>query len=179
MTCGNGIMTNGSTGNASLTDYINDSILFRIISFLPFKERVKVERVSQSWRKASLTVNAKKQTALSIVGSNVNKNFNQNFCSYPQHRIYKLSDIIERTACLTDLRPVFRKVPRLKSLHLKADELDAIISSDEAVMIPTLLPELEHFSIIDDKIGANIYDDALNIISNLSSLIHLEVSYYC
>ena len=175
MCCPKGV-TNGTIGEVSLSDYVNESILSRIISLLSFRERVKVERVSQAWRKASLAVNAKKQTSLSIVGSKVNKNFNQNFCSYPQHRIYKLSDIIERTGSLTDMTPIFRKVPGLKSLHLKADELEPILTTEEAAAIPTLLPELEHLSIIDDKIGGNIYDDALDIIYNLKNLIHLEVS---
>ena len=178
MTIGNGVVTNGYIGDHSLTDYINDSVLARIIFFLPFRERVKVERVSQAWRRASLAVNAKKQTSLSIIGEKINKNFNQNFCSYPNHRIYKLSDIIEKNVYMTDMTTIFRKVPGLKSLHFKADEIEPILTSEEAESIPKLLPGLEHFSLIDDKIGANIYDDVLEIVRNLANLVHLEASYF-
>lgn len=165
-----------SLGSKSLDDYVDHNVLQKIIFFLSFKERVKVERVNHAWRQASLECNARTTTALSLIGCRTNKNFNQNFCSTPSHRIYKLMDIIVRSDSLEDLRDVLRRVPRLKSLHLKPDETEAILRDGEAAIIPQMLPELEHFSLSDDKIGANVYDDLIEIIQDMENLIHLEVS---
>ena len=160
----------------SLDDYADHNVLQRIIFFLSFKERVKVERVNQAWRRASLDCNARTTTALSFVGYKTNKNFNQNFCAEPTHRIYKLMDIIVRSDSLEDLKQVLKKVPHLKSLHLKPDETEPILRDGEALAIPELLPELEHFSLSDDKYGGNVYDDMIDIIQDMKNLIHLEVS---
>jgi Ran GTPase-activating protein (RanGAP) involved in mRNA processing and transport len=168
---------NNNTTTKSLDDYVDQNVLQRIIFFLPFKERVKVERVNQSWRKASLHCNAKTTTALSLIGYKTNKNFNQNFCSTPSHRIYKLFDIIVRSDSLDDLEKVLKRVPRLKSLHLKPDETEAILRDGEAVLIPRLLPDLEHFSLSDDKTGGNVYDDLIDLINQMPNLVHLEMKF--
>lgn len=164
------------TCEKSLDDYVDHRVLSRILSFLPFKDRVRVESVSHAWRSASLDSHRKHTTALSIIGHKVNKNFNQNFCTIPSHRIYKLTDIIVRTDGMTDLSSVLKKVPRLKSLHLKTGEYEPILMNGEAAKIPDLLPDLEHFSLSDDKIGANVYDDLIEIIKDMKNLVHLEVS---
>lgn len=161
----------------SINDYLNESAISRVMFFLPFRERVKCERVCKIWRKCSLEVNESKQTALCIMGETRNRNMNQNFCSSPVHRIYKLFDIIERNDRMTDIRPILKKVPNLRSLHLKADEYNPIVTSEEALDIPKLLPELEHFSFCDDRVGWNIYDDLVDTIAEMSNLIHLEFKF--
>lgn len=161
----------------SINDFLNESAISRVMFFLPFRERVKCERVCKMWRKCSLEVNAKKQTSLCIMGEKASKNMNQNFCSTGAHKISKLYDIIERNYRMTDIRPILQKVPNLRSLHLKADEYGPIVSTEEAMDIPKLLPELEHFSFCDDKCGFNIYDDLVDVIAEMSNLIHLEFKF--
>lgn len=163
----------------SICDLLDESVLSRVMFFLPFRERVKCERVSRLWRKVSLEVNAKQQTTLSIIGERVNKNINQNFCSTPSHKISKLYDIIERTDKMTDLTSVLKKVPNLRSLHLKADEMEPIMTSEEAQQIPKLLLCLEHFSLSDEKVGWNIYGELVDMVADMANLIHLEFKFPC
>lgn len=167
------------TNEKSLDDFVDDGVRQRILSFLPFKDRVRVESVSRAWRSASLDYNCKHTTSLSVIGYQVNRNFNQNFCTTASHRIHKLTDIIVRTDGMTDLSSVLKKVPRLKSLHLKVGEYEPILMNGEAAEIARLLPDLQHFSLSDDKIGANVYDDVIEIVEDMKNLVHLEVSLNC
>lgn len=172
-------MTFNESESICTYDALDESVLSRVMFFLPFRERVKCERVSRLWRKVSLEVNAKQQTTLSIIGERVNKNINQNYCSTPSHKISKLFDIIERTDKMTDLTLILKKVPNLRSLHLKADEIEPIMSEEEAHIIPKLLPELEHFSLCDEKVGWNIYGELVDMVTEMAQLIHLEFKFPC
>lgn len=163
--------------NESINKYLDESALSRVMYFLPFRERVKCERVCKVWRKCALEVSNSRQTSLSIMGEKVNKNMNQNFCATPAHRVSKLYDIVERTDSSVNLLSILSRVPNLKALHLKADDTSPVITSEEAKEIPKLLPQIEHFSFCDDKMGWNIYDDLVDVIAEMANLIHLEFKF--
>ena len=161
----------------SLTDFINDASLAHILYFLSFKDRIVCERVSKKFNQVSKDVNAMKQTSLSILGENVMENIIQNFCTHPHHRIWKSTDVIERGDAMEDIENILKKVPNLKALHFRADDLTPILKDGESVKISQLCPNLEHFSLIDDMIGTNVFNDFLPLVAGMKNLFHLEVRF--
>lgn len=151
--------------------------LFELFRWLPFKERVKCESVCKAWKELIEEVNATKQTALSFLGEAVNSNIVQNFCTNPVHRLWKTSDVIDRSHWMPDILLVLKKVPGLKALHLRADDFAPILRDGEAEEIGKLLPKLEHFSLIDDMIGTTIFNDSLKLIKSMPNLFHLEMRF--
>ena len=161
----------------TIFDYLKDDSIEYLLMYLPFKDRVKCERVSKKIRDLTMKVNATMQMTLSVVGEMVNqKGLIQNFCTHPRHRIWKDTCVIERTPWMTDILSILKKVPSLKGLHLRADDYAQILRHEESEGIGKLLPDIEHFSLIDDMLGVNIFNDALKIIQNMPNLFHLEVS---
>lgn len=164
----------------SIFEYIKEDCIGYMLMYLPFKERVKCERVSKKFKEIVEKTNATKQSTLSVIGEMVNqKGLIQNFCTHPHHRIWKETDVIERTPWLSDILSVIKRVPSLKGLHFRADDYAPILRHEEAEGIGKLLPKIEHFSLIDDMLGVNIFNDALKIIQHMPNLFHLEVSSCC
>lgn len=159
-------------------EFLERSNFKEIIRYLPIKERVKCERVSKKWCELITEVN-NSQTSMSIMGENVNTNITQNFCTHPQHRLWKHTHIVERNDWMTDISLVLKKVPNLKALHLRADDIQPILRDDEAEKIGKLLPNLEHFSLIDDYLGVDIFNDSIKMIKEMPNLFHLEMRFPC
>lgn len=156
--------------------YLDRECISEVIRFLPFRERVKCERVCKNFKSIIEEVNSKK-SSLSVLGEMVNSNIIQNFCTHPAHRLWKATDVLERTNWMPDITAVLKKVPGLKALHLRADDYQPILRNGEAAQIGRLLPCLEHFSLIDDFLGSTIFEDSMLLLNNMPNLYHLELRF--
>ncbi|KAI1300250.1 hypothetical protein HDE_03542 [Halotydeus destructor] len=160
-----------------INECLSDVCLAEVLHFLPFRERVKCERVCQKWRRNVLDINENKQSSLSIMGELITLNVIANFCTNPRHRIWKSTDILVRTDSMTDIMKVIRKVPNLKALHLRSDDFYPILQDGEADQIGRFLPKLEHFSLIDDFLGATILNESMLLLNTMPNLYHLELRF--
>ena len=151
----------------------NFKSLQKVLRWLPFKARVNCERVNKSWQRAVREVNLKYQTALGMFGGYVEKI--QNFCPMAAHRVHT-TDCVELN-WYTNFQHVLKKVPNLRSLHIRCDGSPVFRNEGDPESIGRLCPKLEHLSFVDDMCGVNIYDDVMKVFTSCLTIRHLQLRF--
>ena len=177
-----------------------EKILERVLSLMSFKERTLVESVSKSWQSVCQAINAKTQTSLGFIGVQSRGERLQNFCPLNCHRVQP-EDCILITSNF-NMISILKKVPNLKSLHIRCDSSGTVFSSTKAInidennndieseennisnwsssgLLGVLCPVLEHVSFVDDVTGCEIYDNVFPIIESCKFLKHLQLRFPC
>lgn len=158
--------------------------LVLIFKYLPFYQRVTIERVCRTWREASIACNASNQISLCIFSKKLSKNCPtsrdaiQPFCSEKNHKISFENDCVfaESDENLLPVIEILSKCPSLKALHFKCYEEESLFM-EKIGDFYQLCPRVEHLSISDDTRGCYIYKDGLSLIKNCTKLRHLQIRF--
>lgn len=156
----------------------NESLLSKVLVLLPFTDRVKCETVSKTWNSVIRDVNSNHQSSLGVIGLQTRNERLQNFCPLPSHRVDTIDCVM--ITSFFDIISVLKKVPNLKSLHIRCDGFVNVFQNVEtSSQVGDYCPRLEHISVVDDISGSDIYDHMMPMISKLNELRHIQLRFPC